>query len=219
MRGKIRIGLVEDHEMVRQGLTALINDEPSLKVVFDVANGAELLEIVKIKKADVVLLDIEMPLVDGKTALKKLSSHFPDLSVVMLTAHTSIDDVVDCIALGAKGFLPKHCDFDKIVDAVYSVYEKGFYFDDFVTKSLVKEIVANRDKLADQFRQPLKPQEIEIIKLICEGCTNKEIGQRLFLSTRTIEGYRLKIAEKTTTSNIVELVLYAIRNGIISKPI
>jgi DNA-binding CsgD family transcriptional regulator len=65
----------------------------------------------------------------------------------------------------------------------------------------------------------LKPQEIEIIKLICEGCTNKEIGQRLFLSTRTIEGYRLKIAEKTTTSNIVELVLYAIRNGIISKPI
>lgn len=218
MRGKIRIGLVEDHEMVRQGLTALIDDEPSLKVVFDVANGAELLEIIKFKKADVVLLDIEMPYVDGKTALKKLSTHYPDLSVVMLTAHSTIDDVVDCIALGAKGFLPKHSDFDKVVDAIFSVYEKGFYFDEFVTKALVKEIVSNRDKLLEQYRQPLKLQEIEIVKLVCAGHTNKEIAEKLFLSKRTIEGYRLKIAEKTNTNNIVELVLYAIRTGIISQP-
>jgi len=218
MRGKIRIGLVEDHEMVRQGLTALIDDEPSLKVVFDVANGAELLEIIKFKKADVVLLDIEMPYVDGKTALKKLSIHYPDLSVVMLTAHSTIDDVVDCIALGAKGFLPKHSDFDKVVDAIFSVYEKGFYFDEFVTKALVKEIVSNRDKLLEHYRQPLKLQEIEIVKLVCAGHTNKEIAEKLFLSKRTIEGYRLKIAEKTNTNNIVELVLYAIRTGIISQP-
>lgn len=218
MRGKIRIGLVEDHEMVRQGLTALIDDEPSLKVVFDVANGAELLEIIKFKKADVVLLDIEMPYVDGKTALKKLSTQYPDLSVVMLTAHSTIDDVVDCIALGAKGFLPKHSDFDKVVDAIFSVYEKGFYFDEFVTKALVKEIVSNRDKLLEQYRQPLKLQEIEIVKLVCAGHTNKEIAEKLFLSKRTIEGYRLKIAEKTNTNNIVELVLYAIRTGIISQP-
>ncbi|MEN9998483.1 MAG: hypothetical protein RI922_1473 [Bacteroidota bacterium] len=172
MRGKIRIGLVEDHEMVRQGLAALIDTEPSLKVVFDVANGAELLEIIKFKRADVVLLDIEMPLVDGKTALKKLSASYPDLSVVMLTAHTTIDDVVDCIALGAKGFLPKHADFDKVIDAVFSVFEKGFYFDDFVTKSLVREIVVKRDKILDQQLQALKLQEIEIIRLVCEGLTN-----------------------------------------------
>lgn len=218
MRGKIRIGLVEDHEMVRQGLAALIDTEPSLKVVFDVANGAELLEIIKFKRADVVLLDIEMPLVDGKTALKKLSASYPDLSVVMLTAHTTIDDVVDCIALGAKGFLPKHADFDKVIDAVFSVFEKGFYFDDFVTKSLVREIVVKREKILDQQLQALKLQEIEIIRLVCEGLTNRQIAEKLFLSKRTVEGHRIRIAEKTKTSNIVELVLYAIRHGIISNP-
>lgn len=218
MRGKIRIGLVEDHELVRQGLAALLETESSLKMVFDVSNGAELLEIIKFKKADVVLLDIEMPYVDGKTALKKLSAQYPELSVVMLTAHSTIEDVVDCIALGAKGFLPKHSDFDKVVDAIFSVYEKGFYFDEFVTKALVKEIVSNRDKLLEKYRQPLKLQEIEIVKLVCSGHTNKEIAEKLFLSKRTIEGYRLKIAEKTNTNNIVELVLYAIRTGIISQP-
>jgi len=218
MRGKIRIGLVEDHEMVRQGLAALIDSEPSLKVVFDVANGAELLEIIKFKRADVILLDIEMPLVDGKTALKKLSASYPELSVVMLTAHTTIDDVVDCIALGAKGFLPKHADFDKVIDAVFSVFEKGFYFDDFVTKSLVREIVVKRDKILDQQLQALKLQEIEIIRLVCEGMTNRQIAEKLFLSKRTVDGHRIRIAEKTKTSNIVELVLYAIRHGIISNP-
>ncbi len=218
MRGKIRIGLVEDHEMVRQGLAALIDTEPSLKVVFDVANGAELLEIIKFKRADVVLLDIEMPLVDGKTALKKLSASYPDLLVVMLTAHSTIDDVVDCIALGAKGFLPKHADFDKVVDAVFSVVEKGFYFDDFVTKSLVREIVVKREKVLDQNLQVLKLQEIEIIRMVCEGMTNRQIAEKMFLSKRTVEGHRIRIAEKTKTSNIVELVLYAIRHGIISNP-
>jgi len=218
MRGKIRIGLVEDHEMVRQGLAALIDTEPSLKVVFDVANGAELLEIIKFKRVDVVLLDIEMPLVDGKTALKKLSASYPDLSVVMLTAHTTIDDVVDCIALGAKGFLPKHADFDKVIDAVFSVFEKGFYFDDFVTKALVREIVMKREKILDQQLQALKLQEIAIIRLVCDGMTNRQIAEKLFLSKRTVEGHRIRIAEKTKTSNIVELVLYAIRHGIISNP-
>jgi len=121
MLGKIRIGLVEDHKFVRQGLVSLIDEEPSLKIVFDVSDGAELFDVLKFKKADVILLDIEMPRVDGKSALSKLKSNYPNTSVVMLSAHSKIHDDVECIALGAKGFIPKHADFDKVLDAIFSV--------------------------------------------------------------------------------------------------
>ncbi len=101
---------------------------------------------------------------------------------------------------------------------MFSVVEKGFYFDDFVTKSLVREIVVKREKVLDQNLQVLKLQEIEIIRMVCEGMTNRQIAEKMFLSKRTVEGHRIRIAEKTKTSNIVELVLYAIRHGIISNP-
>jgi DNA-binding NarL/FixJ family response regulator len=219
MLGKIRIGLVEDHKFVRQGLVSLIDEEPSLKIVFDVSDGAELFDVLKIKKADVILLDIEMPRVDGKSALSKLKSNYPNTSVVMLSAHSTIDDVVECIALGAKGFIPKHADFDKVLDAIFSVYEKGFYFDEYVTQSLVKDILRSRQSHLNIISPPLNCTELKIVRLVCEGLTNAQIAGELCLSKRTIEGHRLKISNKTKTSNIPELVIYAIRNSIIQNPV
>lgn len=214
MQRKIKIGFVEDHEMVRQGIVLLLKEESALSLLFDVSNGAEVLEILKKKRPDILLLDIEMPLIDGKIVLKTISEKYPEIKVIMISAHSDRTEIVECIALGARGFLPKHADFDKIVDAVFSVYETGYYFDEFVSKALVSEILSNRNQSIPSVSIALTIQEIEIIKMVCSGMKNWEIGERLFLSKRTIEGYRNRISIKTNTTNVVELLHYAIKHGI-----
>lgn len=214
MKAKIKIGLVEDHIMVRQGLVSLLEDEPEIRVQFDVSNGSEALEALKKKKIDVLLLDIEMPIMDGKQTLKKVLERYTDISVIMFSAYNEIAVVSECIALGAKGFLPKHCDYSKLLDAITAVHEKGFYFDDVVSKALVSDILNRNNNTINHIQNPLSAREMEIIPLICEGFKNKDIAEKLFISIRTVEGHRKKIAEKTDTSNVVELVLYAIKNGI-----
>lgn len=214
MRRKIKVGFVEDHEMVRQGIVSLLKDEPTINVLFDVANGAEVLEVLKSKKPDILLLDIEMPVVDGKTALRTITERYKGVQVIMISAHHEKIEIIESIALGAKGFLPKHCDFDKLIDAIYSVYETGYYFDENVTKAMVSEIVSSRSTLNNPVPFALTAQEIIIIKYVCEGLKNREIAERLYLSKRTIDGYRNRIALKTETSNAVDLVHYAIKHGI-----
>lgn len=214
MKAKIRIGLVEDHKVVRQGIVSLLEDEPDIHVQFDVSNGLEALEAIKKKKIDVLLLDIEMPILDGKQTLKKIMEKYTDISVIMFSAYNEIAVVSECIAFGAKGFLPKNCDYNKLLDAITSVHEKGFYFDDVVSKALVSDVLSRRQYTIDKIQNPLTTRELGIIILICDGLKNKDIAEKLFISIRTVEGHRKKIAEKTETSNMVELVLYAIKHGI-----
>jgi DNA-binding NarL/FixJ family response regulator len=214
MKAKIRIGLVEDHKIVRQGVVSLLEDEPEIHVQFDVSNGLEALEAIKKKKIDVLLLDIEMPILDGKQTLKKVMEKYTDISVIMFSAYNEIAVVSECIAFGAKGFLPKNCDYNKLLDAISSVHEKGFYFDDVVSKALVSDVLSRRQYTIDKVQNPLSTRELSIIILICDGLKNKDIAEKLFISIRTVEGHRKKIAEKTETTNVVELVVYAIKHGI-----
>jgi|APGre2960657404_1045060.scaffolds.fasta_scaffold45800_2 two-component system response regulator DegU len=214
MKKKIKIGIVEDHQVVRQGLVLLFNDEPNIKVQFDVGNGADALNAMKTKKVDILLLDIEMPIMDGRQTLKKLSERVDNVSAIMFSAYYEIAVISECISLGAKGFLAKHCDFDKLVDAILAVDEKGFYFDDVVSKALVGDVLNRKQEIVKQPSNQLSLREIEIIVLICSGLKTKEIAEKLFISLRTVEGHRKKISEKTNTLYPVELVIYAIKYGI-----
>lgn len=209
-----RVGLAEDHNIVRQGLVSLLKIEESTRVLFDVSNGAELLEeLKKDVKPDVILLDLEMPILDGRKALEIITSKYPFIKVIILSMHTKLDFISECIAIGAHGFLSKDNDFDIIVDAIHAVIVKGFYFDENVSKSLVTEL-RRKPLPTNGFTEPLNAVDIQVIQLICEGHKTPKIAELLFLSQRTIEGRRLNIYRKTQTSNLVELVVYAIKNGI-----
>ena len=212
----IRIGLVDDHEIFRQGLVSLIKLQEGIRVLFQLSNGAELIEALKEStKPDVILLDIEMPGVDGRQALQVVRTKYPNIKVVMLSMHTKLDYISEFIALGAHGVLSKECDFDKLVDAIYGVHYKGFYLDEVVSKALVSNIrLLSKHMPAGLQTGPLDKVDLQIIELICQGKNSKEIAGEVCLSIRTVQGRRLRISKKTETSNTIELVIYAIKHGI-----
>lgn len=212
---KIRIAIAEDHEIVRHGLKTLINLKEELRVIFDVGNGAELIDKLKGNiKPDVILLDIEMPAVDGREALRLISHKYPSIKVLMLSMHTKFDYIHECIALGAHGFLTKSTDFEKMIDAIYSVVYKGFYFDDKVSKALLMNARRTEVPPVTPDSKPLDTVDLEVINLICRGFSTAEIADKLFKSSRTIDGRRNRIAIKTGTKSPVELVVYAIKHQI-----
>ncbi len=216
MSRKINIGMADDHVVLRQGLKALLNEYEDIKVKIDVSNGRELLEELKTCKIDVLLLDIEMPIMDGRETLDKLKVKYPKLKVIIMSMHFNDSYIIEFIRNGACGFLPKNCDIEKIVDAIYSVHEKGFYSDTKVSTVMAKMIqrIPTGEMLSIE-AELLTEREIEVLKLICSQKTNAEIADILSKSIRTIEGHRLNICKKTNTNNVMDLIAFAKKNSLI----
>ncbi len=215
MKKDIRIAIAEDHDLMRQGLVSLLDGEDNISVVFDVENGARLFDELKKKKVDVLLLDLEMPIINGHQALKILTERYPQISVIVVSMHYSDAYISESIAAGAKGFLPKNCDIDKVIDAIFAVNEEGYYFDDKISRALLNRIVnSNNENLPRFVENALTKRERQIVELICTGKTNKEIANLLCLSVRTIEVHRNSINKKTNTKNVADLVVYAVKNGL-----
>lgn len=214
MKKPIKIAIAEDHELVRQGMVALMREEQDINVVFDVSNGAELLERLKKNKVDIVLLDLEMPVVNGHQALKIITEKHPNVNVIIISMHYFDTFISECILMGAKGFLPKNCDIETVVDALFAVQEQGYYFDTKISKSLLKKLSSQKEKFSLDVKDPLTTREHQVLELVCGGKTNKEIGELLCISVRTVESHRKRISEKTNSQNVADLVLYAVKNGL-----
>lgn len=214
MRKPIRIAIAEDHELMRQGMVALLDGEAGISVVFDVENGARLLDELKKKRVNVVLLDLEMPILNGHQALKILTERYPDIHVIVVSMHYSEAYIAETIAAGAKGFLPKNCDIEKVIDAIYAVKEQGFYFDDQISRVLLNRVISSQSGRQTPNNEMLSGRETQIVELICSGKSNRDIANLLCLSVRTVEVHRNSINKKTGTKSVADLVVYAIRTGI-----
>lgn len=215
MKKNIRIAIAEDHDLMRQGLVSLLDGEDNISVIFDVENGARLFDELKKKKVDVILLDLEMPIINGHQALKILTERYPEISVIVVSMHYSDAYISESIAAGAKGFLPKNCDIDKVIDAIFAVKEEGYYFDDKISRALLNRIVNSNNEKPQRFvENALTNRERQIVELICTGKTNKEIANLLCLSVRTVEVHRNSINKKTNTKNVADLVVYSVKNGL-----
>lgn len=213
---KINIAVVDDQQLFRQGLISLLKETKNLNIMFEAENGLELLEKLKTIRTqpDVILLDIEMPVLDGVETTIRLKLKHPDIKIIILTMHDEEEMIVHLIEKGAHGFLPKNEDIESVVDAIYSVHENGYFFNDRISKAMVKGLI-NSKKIKPTFIDvDFNARELEIIRLLCKEHTSPEIAAIMHLSTKTIDNYRLSLIKKLGVRNSIGLVMYAVKKGL-----
>ena len=211
----IEIALVDDHVLIRAGLSQIINKNEGLKVVLEASNGAEMLALLKETRVDVALLDIDMPVLDGKATLELLLKNHPNIKVIMLTVHQHDSFIVNMMEAGAHGYLLKDTEPEEVILAIRTVMDDGLYFNDRVSRALLGKLSKPQSVHIELIGNSLNQRELDILALICKEKTTREIGDELFLSPKTIEGYRKSLLEKTGAKNVAGLVLYAIKHGLI----
>ena len=186
-----------------------------IELVGEAENGDELIQLASSLQPDVIVTDIKMPKLDGVEATRILAESHPHIHIIALSMFDDDDLIIDMLEAGAKGYLLKNAHKEDIVEAIKTVYKEEPYYCNHTTHKLAQLIAKSK---FNPSRKKIKPQftskEIEIIKLICQGFSNKEMAAHLNLSIRTIEGHREKIHEKTNVKNTAGIVIYAIRNGI-----
>jgi DNA-binding NarL/FixJ family response regulator len=212
----IKIILADDHEIFRDGFKAMLRKQPSVELIGEASDGEELVELTRKLKPDVVVTDIKMPKMDGLQATKILSEEFPGIGIVALSMIDEENLIIDMMEAGAKGYLLKNAHKNEIIEAIKAVDEGHIYYCDG-TSARLSRMIAESNKIPfgkKTSRPELSQKEIDVILLICQEKTNKEIADRLNLSIRTIEGYRDRIFEKIGARNSAGVVIYAIRNKI-----
>ncbi len=215
MKRKIRLAIADDHLLFRQGLAALLRDYDELKVVIEASNGLSLLGSLKDKKVDVAIVDYEMPDMDGLETTRQIRLKYPDIKIISLTMHNSSELILQLLDKGTNGFLLKDFDSERVVDAIYAVLENGYYFNDHISKDMLHQVMKNKILKPKFGMSLLSEKEIQMIRLICEEKTSKEISDIMNISPRTVEGIRSKIISKINVKNTAGIVLYAIKNNII----
>ena len=206
--------LIADNETVfREGLKLLIEAPLTIKIIGEAHNGEILLEKAIALKPDIILTDIDMPVMDGITASKELFKALPEARVIALSSSAKDDLILQMIELGAMGYLLKSAEVAEIKEAIYTVYNRKPYFCKSVTAKLT-DIVARNYKLPLQNNRMFSEREQQIIQLICKEFTSKGIAETLHLSKRTVEGHRTRIMAKIGAKSIAGIITYAVQHGI-----
>ena len=209
---KFTIILADDHEIMLDGLSGIINSESNLSILALAKNGEELIECVKKTYPDICLIDLDMPKMDGLQASEVLIRLFPDIKILILTMHKERSLLKRMKYLGIKGYLIKTCDSDELVFAINKVLKgKTFFSNEISTNSFLGDInVSDIEKTSS-----LSKREHEIIRLLCDGDSNKKIADKLFISHKTVETHRSNIMQKLDVHNIAELIRFCYRNNIL----
>lgn len=214
----IRIAIADDHKLIRAGITLILSEQKEFLVVHQASNGKELLEGLAQSKPDVILLDMEMPVLSGPETLEKIRIENQDIPVLILTMHNNEAFILQMMELGANGYLIKNTDPEEVVMAIHKVIESKFYFSETVSKAMLNNLSNPQLKTKDRLSgHNLTEREIDVLKLICKEYTTTEIGQALFLSPKTIEGYRKVLMDKTNAKNMAGLVLFAVKHNLYNE--
>lgn len=215
----ITIALADDHKLFLKGLHLLIDSFKNIEIIFEANNGLELLHALKKQTPDVVIMDLEMPGIDGVEATKLIRAQHPSVKIILLSMYDNERIINHVMKLGANSYLRKDENPAILQEAIHAVVNKDFYFNDYVSKALLKGLPALSDKLNSPLdiknRLGLTTRELEILKLVCQELTTAEIGDKLFISKRTVEGHRKNLLEKTGVRNTAGLVLFALKNELV----
>jgi DNA-binding NarL/FixJ family response regulator len=208
----IKVVIADDHEIFRDGLKLMLQRQADITVIAEACDGRELIAMVKQTLPDVIITDVKMPHLDGVAATKHLTEHYPSIGIIALTMFDEEDLIVDMLEAGAKGYLLKNADKNEIIEAVHTVANDEPHYCRLTSQKLASMVAKSKFNLNQKKEKPdFNEREKEIIAYICDGLTNKEIGEKIFLSVRTIEGLRLKIVEKMNVKNTAGIIVYAIR--------
>lgn len=210
---KIRILLAEDHNLVRAGIKSLLRDISWVTVVAEADDGQEAINLAKAEQPDVVLLDISMPKLNGLEALKTLKQN-SKLRIIILSMHTSKEYVLQALRAGASGYVIKDADLEELEFALKAVMQDQFYLSPQVSKHIVMDYVWRNEEPGPFDR--LTPRQRQILQLIAEGRTTKQIAESLQLGVKTVETHRLQLMQQLDLHDVTGLVRYAIRMGLIS---
>ncbi len=215
-RGSIRVVVVDDHTILREGVCSLLALQDDIVVVGEASNGAEALELLDRTAADVVIMDMVMPRMNGLEATREIKCRWPDVKVLILSMYDDDAYVQQVIQAGASGYVLKRVATDDLVQAIREVYGGASFLHPPIAAKLIEDYVrrVRGDEIAAD-QGPLTAREREVLTLIAEGNSNQEIADRLYLSRKTVESHRANIMRKLDVHEVTELVKYALRNGLI----
>jgi DNA-binding NarL/FixJ family response regulator len=210
---KRKIIIADDHTLFRNGLRILLNNMDNYRVIAEAANGKQFLEQLETEMPDLVLLDINMPVMDGIEAATIAHGKYPALKIITLSMYGEEDYYYKMVNAGVKGFVLKNSDIKEVKTALDVVFDGGSFFSSELLQNLTNSLKsAPKSK---EIHTVLSEREMEILILICQGLSNQEIGDQLFISKRTVDKHRANILEKSESKNTAQLVVYAIKNRLV----
>jgi len=213
----VYISILDDHRLFRQGIMYILQNLAFDTVVQEAATFGELQAQLTHQVPDVLLLDLQMPGINGMAATERLLKEYPSLKIIVISMHSTDDFIAHMLKLGVRSYLPKDVDKQLLSTAITTVIADGYYFTDDISKAMVHGLHATSSKPSFQSSAiVLTPRETEVLALVCKGYSTNKIAEQLFISDRTVEGHRKNLLEKTNTSNAVSLALYAMKHGLLA---
>ncbi|TDH28931.1 response regulator transcription factor [Segetibacter sp. 3557_3] len=214
----IRLVIADDHEIFRDGLALMLSRQAGFSLEGQASDGIELIEVVEKTQPEVVITDIKMPRCDGIEATRHIIQKFPDLKIIALSMSDEEKQIVEMLEAGAKGYLLKNADKSEVIQAIQDVYlDKTYYCSQTSSKLAAMILKSSFNPFKKHKPVAFSDREIEIIKLICCQFTAQSIADQLYLSKRTVEGYRTRILEKMGVKNAVGVLIYALRHRLVSE--
>jgi len=216
--GSIKIILVDDHQIVRDGIKSLLSGSPAIEIIDEAKDAMSLFGILQSKVPDVLLLDISLPGMSGIEVAKRMKIDFPQVKILMLSMYTTEDFIFNALKAGVMGYLPKNTTRDELLMAINTIYAGGEYFSKSISDTILKRYVNTAKHGGDVTNDKLNnltSREREILHYVVEGNTNQSIADKLCISIRTVETHKSSIMRKLDLGNTVDLIKFAIKNNLI----
>lgn len=217
MENKYRVMIVEDHTLLREGLSTMIASDPTLEVVGGADNGLDAVRQAVVLKPDIILMDINMPVMNGTEALLDIKKREPGIKIMMLTAHKAEEYIRDCLNAGADGYVLKHATRDELMLAIHKVLNGKTYLSPEVSDQVVSGYMTGNNASSLSVWETLSVREREVLKLVAEGHTNKVIASLICISIKTVEKHRSNLMKKLNVHNAAALTAFAIEKGLLAK--
>ena len=216
MGRRIRLLLVDDHALVRAGLQMLLQAQPDMEIVAEASSGAEAIELAQMNQPDIVLMDVTMPGMNGIEATRRLKACCPEIAVLALTIHEEQEYFFEMLNAGASGYIPKRAAPEELLQAIHTVWQGEVFLHSSVAHALVDDYLQRSSSETNTLLSNLTQREQQVLTLIAEGMTNKQIGEELGISPKTVARHRDNITRKLNLSSRAELTRYAIQKGLIN---
>jgi len=218
MTYNLKVIIADDHALFRTGVKTSLSFYPDIEIVGEAENGMQLLNLVKFTKPDIILLDIQMPIMDGIATLPELKKVLPDTKIIMLTMNDDVSMISRLMEIGANSYLTKNSDSETIYQAIKTCYENEFFFNEYTNKAMLAGLRNKKSEASSPFADEadLSDKEINVLKLMCEEKSTKEIADLVEISPRTVEAIRDRLKIKTGAKSTAGLILYAVKHGIVT---